>query len=346
MPWQAALPGPTGPHTLGTASLRVRGKAEDGGFCTIAVQLWYPIDDAQALPPRAASQLVFKLRHPTWAPAWHGAQPARALGRLPLIMYVPDTSGRHDENTFMLANLASHGFVLAAIHDPFRERTALFGLANNSRTDSQGTSDCIARGARTASILLDALQELDNGGTAVWADRIDLTNVGIMGFALGGGVAAEATHADVRYVAAANLAGPISARLVTVPYLVMLSELSPSNTTTTFRAPKNARDVLSHRRARHQAALPKSHVMEIEGAHREHFSDRLSSRWRLSAPRPAPAHKRIRTIIDAYTVAFFSTYLQNGRHPLMCVSHSPYAEVQFATDMPSRRIHRAPAARQ
>jgi predicted dienelactone hydrolase len=244
----------------------------------------------------------------------------------------------------MLANLASHGFVLAAIHDPFRECTALFGLAN-SRPHSQGTSDCIARGARTASIFLDALQEPDKGGAAVWADRLDLTNVGIMGFALGGAVAAEATQSDIRYAAAANLAGPIGARLVTVPYLVMLSELSPSNTTTIARAPKNARDVLTHRRARHQAALPKCHIMEVDGARREHFSDRLSSPWRLSARRPLP-DKRIRTIIDAYTVAFFSTYLQNARHPLMCVTHSPYAEVQFATGMPSRRIHRAPAARQ
>jgi hypothetical protein len=243
----------------------------------------------------------------------------------------------------MLANLASHGFVLAAIHDPFRERKAPFGLAS-SRLPA-GTSDSIARGARTASILLDALQELD-GDSAVWANRLDLSNVGIMGFSLGGAVAAEATQTDFRYVAAANLAGPIGARLVTVPYLVMLSELSPSNTPTNIRPPKNARDVLTHRRARHQAALPKCHIMEVDGARREHFTDRLSSPWRLSACRPAPTDKRIRTIIDAYTVAFFSTYVQNGKHPLMCVSHSPYAEVQFATGMPSRRIHRAPAARQ
>jgi dienelactone hydrolase len=344
MPWLAALPGPTGPHALGTASLRVRGKAEDGRNCTITVQLWYPIDGSQALPLRSASQFVYKLRHPTWAPALHGAAPARAAGRLPLIVYVPDASGRHDENTFMLANLTSHGFTLAAIHDPFRERTALFDLAG-SRPRAQGASDRIARGARTASMLLDALEELETGGSTVWAGRLDLTKVGIMGFALGGGVAAEATHADGRYVAAANLAGPISARLVTVPYLVMLSELAPSNTVTNAHAPKHARDLLFHRRARHQAALPKSHIMEIDGARREHFSDRLSSRWPLSVRRPAPVHRRIRTIIDAYTVAFFSTYLQNSKHPLLCVSHSPYPEVQFATGT-SSRTHRAPAARQ
>jgi hypothetical protein len=243
----------------------------------------------------------------------------------------------------MLANLASHGFALAAIHDPFRERT-VFGLAS-ARQRSQGSSDRVARGARTASILLDALQELDTGGDPVWAGRLDLTNVGIMGFALGGGVAAEATHADVRYVAAANLAGPISARLVTVPYLVMLSELPPINTITSVQAPKNARDILFHRRARHQAALPKSHIMEIDGTRREHFRGLLSFRWRLATRRPATAHKRIQTIIDTYSVAFFSTYLQDSKHPLMCVNHSPYPEVQFATGNASR-THRAPAARQ
>jgi hypothetical protein len=122
--------------------------------------------------------------------------------------------------------------------------------------------------------------------------------------------------------------------------------LSATDPSTNLRTSRNAREVLHHRRARHQAALPKSHVMEIAGAQREYFSDQKSFSTPLSTTRPSPAHHRTRTIVNAYTVAFFNTYLQNGKHPLMCVNHSPYAEVKFLASMSSRRIHRAPAARQ
>jgi dienelactone hydrolase len=347
MHWQAAYPDLMGPHALGTASLSIRAQAGDGRPNKLRAQLWYPTDQAKRTKLQSLVQMIQRLRHPRWPIAWHGARPSSALGKLPLIMYVPDAAGNHDENAFMLANLASHGFVLAAIHDPFLRRVPLFGPNASPEQPGKFEPANVSRGIKTATQLLDALHELDKDDRQVWANRLDLTNVGILGYALGGGVAAEATQSDQRYVAAANLGGPISARLVTVPYLIVLGDLSATDPSTNLRTSRNAREVLHHRRARHQAALPKSHVMEIAGAQREYFSDQKSYPTSLSiTPRPSPAHNRTRTIVDAYTVAFFNTYLQNGKHPLMCVSHSPYAEVQFLASMSSRRIHRAPAARQ
>ncbi len=347
MHWQAAYADLTGPHALGTASLSIRTQAGDGRSNKLRAQLWYPTDQAKRTKLQSVIQLIQRLRHPRWPFAWHGARPSSALGKLPLIMYVPDAAGSHDENSFMLANLASHGFVLAAIHDPFLSRVAPT-RPNASATQPEKVEPAdVSRGIKAATLLLDALHDLDKNDRAVWANRLDLNNVGILGYALGGGVAAEATVSDQRYVAAANLGGPISARLVTVPYLVLLGDLSATDPSTNLRTSRNAREVLHHRRARHQAALPKSHVLEIAGAQREYFSDQKSYPTSLSVTRrPSPAHSRTRTIVDAYTVAFFNTYLQNGKHPLMCVSHSPYAEVQFLANMSSRRIHRAPAARQ
>src|SRR5665647_1865854 len=114
MHWQAAYSDLMGPHALGTASLSIRAQAGDGRSSKLRAQLWYPADQAKRTKLQSLVQLVRRLRHPRWALAWHGARPSSALGKLPLIMYVP--AGSHDENTFMLANLASHGFVLAAIH--------------------------------------------------------------------------------------------------------------------------------------------------------------------------------------------------------------------------------------
>jgi hypothetical protein len=204
----------------------------------------------------------------------------------------------------------------------------------------------VAHGVRAASVLLDALHELEQDDEAIWGNCVDLKNVGIMGYALGGGVAAEATHSDKRYVAAANLGGPIGARLVTAPYLVMLADFQSAQTIDSVPAPINAREALHFRRARHQARLPEGHVIQIEGVQKEHFGGLINNAAKApGAQQPAGPKKHVRTIIEAYTVAFFGTYLQNQKHPLMCVRHSPYSEVRFLSGF-APRIHRPPGATQ
>jgi hypothetical protein len=189
----------------------------------------------------------------------------------------------------------------------------------------------------TASALLDALQALEPGSPeSAWADRLDLKQVGILGYAMGGAVAAETSHVDQRFVVAANLDGTMSAdaRIVKIPYLLMLSDFSmpaaslPTGTWQDGAEPPSR--LGDYRRAQAQAALAECHVIEVAGTRREHFSDRLIFPSRLVAGcRQIAGCKRIRAIIDAYTVAFFTTYLHREPHPLMCVRHSPYPEVRF-----------------
>jgi hypothetical protein len=275
--------------------------------------------------------------------------------KFPLIAYVPDTGGHHADNTFTLASLASHGFVLAAIDDPFGD-----GAAGGAGAAENGADPLAAHyerrvrsGVRTASDLLDALQGLrPEGPGGAWAGRLNLTQVGILGYAMGGAVAAETTLVDDRYVVAARLDGAIcgEARLVRVPYLLMLSDVSmPTKGEQSVGAALESPLKLGEfRRAQSQAALPESHVFEIVGTKREHFSDRLIFPSRgLFGRRRLATYKRVRAIIDAYTVAFFATYLQGAPHPLMCVRHSPYPEVRFVTttDEQIEWMHREPAGR-
>ena len=122
-----------------------------------------------------------------WAPAHHGKPQPGSFGKAPLIIYVPDASGHHDDNTFTLANLASHGFVLASLSDPFRKENTAGGSKEIQRVE---------RGIKTASLFVDALQQLQATAPAgSWTASIDLTKLGIMGYAVGGVVAAEARAA-------------------------------------------------------------------------------------------------------------------------------------------------------
>lgn len=362
---QSAPPERTGPHAVGTARLKLRVTGDQRRKRTLLVQLWYPAEQEQSVSIYARGlSWLSRLLHPAWAPAFHAAPLADATA-FPFIAYVHDTDGRYDDNTFTLANLASHGFILAAIDNPYRNGMLNLGAGiADALKPTNGAADPlaalsarrIARGVATASALLDALLALKaNGSGSAWTRRLDLGQVGILGYAMGGAVATEAALVDPRFAVAANLDGsmPGERPMVKGPYLLMLSDLSmPPPHKAPAHAPEDPSEAparLAHyRRAQGQAALPESHVIEVAGTRREHFSDRLifPSRF-LSACRQIPNVRRIRAIIDSYTVAFFTTYLKAEPHPLMCVRHSPYPEVRFvpAPDENADWALRAPVGR-
>ncbi len=170
-----------GPHTVGTTKLELRIAAGPKHSGTIVTQLWYPANGATTTWWTRAQNWLGILRHPTWAPARHGAPIIRSLKAIPAIIYVPG-SDHHDDNTFMLANLASHGFIVAAIDDPFRRDK---GGEPPYRHDA-GADElhnyrrlCVARGVRTASLFLDALQHLKlEARRNAYTDSIDPSRVG------------------------------------------------------------------------------------------------------------------------------------------------------------------------
>jgi hypothetical protein len=291
--FKPAIPDRTGPHEVGTTRLRLPLAYDFGRPRSVTVQLWYPAEARFGTSRnRFSDGWLTWLRHPTWVPARHGAPLATARPKYPLIIYVPNMPGRHDDNTFTLANLASHGFILAAIDRPYREARLHIGSPHaNGHGGLSGLADpasalCerrIRRGVEIASALLDSLHELAaEGPGGAWVGRLDLDQVGILGYAVGGGVAAASTLVDHRYVAAASLDGTLcgEAQLVRVPYLLMLSDFSlPAEGATKGRALSHTFEpstrTREYKRALCQSALPESYAIEIAGTRREHFSDRL-----------------------------------------------------------------------
>jgi hypothetical protein len=269
---------------------------------------------------------------------------------------VPDAPGGRQDNTYTLANLASHGFILAAIENPFVNSWGEHALLRNDPAPSFDDHR-VRSGVLAASELLDALEALKhNGPVGAWAGRLDLKRAGILGYALGGNVAAASSAVDGRYTVVGCLdracaEGP----LVKVPYLHMRCDSAASDASQDSSSGYRVKPQASSP-ARTQASLPTSHIIEVEGTRREHFSDRLIISLRFAGSQQRAVSLRVRAIIDAYTVAFFQTYLQASPHPLMCVRHSPYPEVRFvegngpdiafpmgATEHPSKRGPRSEA---
>lgn len=334
-PW--AMVQRTGPHDVGTmrTSVRVGG----AGGRSLKIQLWYPAESELAVTSRLLTSWA-RLLHPVWAPAHRGVQLSSTRSKFPFITYVPDAPDCRQDNTYTLANLASHGFILAAIRNPFSLPDETLPRADTSGT-APGTSDRRVRsGVLAASTLLDALSELKpSSPIAAWVERLDLKRVGILGYALGGTVAVASVAVDSRYSVAANLDGEEGeGPLVKVPYLIMRSDPAAraareaAGEDKARRPPATASLGSQQQRTRTQASLPTSHIIEVKGTRREHFSDRLISSSLFATAQQRSANMRVRAIIDAYTVAFFKTYLEVSPHPLMCVRHSPYPEVRFIDD--------------
>lgn len=323
----------TGSLSIGT--LQVQLKIAGTRQRVLKVRFWYPTDGPTTASGRWRSYCA-RLLSPLHGPAHRAARLLSGDRKLPLITYLPQTPGYRIDNTYTLANLASHGFVVAAICDPYSLTTefAMQRSLDDAGGEPRSSRDGRVRsGVLAASALLDALAQPPNDSPlARWTERLDLKRVGIFGYAMGGTAAVTTIGVDGRYAVVATFDGSEDERpLVKVPYLHMRGSLGHNEVASgRVEAPKNAVD--GNQRQRSQASLPTSHIIEVAGARPEHFTDWLISLLRAASPKDRPAFTRIRAIIDTYSVAFFKTYLEAMQHPLMCVRHSPYPEVRFIDD--------------
>ncbi|MER6784075.1 dienelactone hydrolase family protein [Streptomyces sp. NPDC000658] len=207
---------------------------------TVVVQLWYParmspagarraqylgrtnqeartVSDALAgqvgLPgflvdgvPRAHTHSVFD------APVAGGG------GRFPVVLFSPGSGGVRTQNTAWAEELASHGYVVAALDHPYDSAAVVLtdGRTIHTRTDSTGdrdTDDKLAAAwtaVRTADLrfVLTQLDRLDRGDiSGPLTGRLDTGRVAVTGHSMGGAAALQAARQDRRFDAVIDLDG-------------------------------------------------------------------------------------------------------------------------------------------
>ena len=159
-------------------------------------------------------------------------------GRFPVLVYVNGWGGSRWENTALMQELASHGYVVAASDQP----TGVFDgvdLSGSFDTSSpaawQRTLDIakvkLSAQVNVAGRVLDRLVALDEEHGHPFAGRLDMTRAGIVGFSFGGATAAEAA-ADPRFRGVVNIDGLLfgSAKQhgVAAPYLELSDDKTPT----------------------------------------------------------------------------------------------------------------------
>jgi dienelactone hydrolase len=309
---------------------------------TIVVQIWYPV--AANLP---ATDLLSGSATPVaCSKVMDDRRLSDTRSQFPVLLYAPWNGGVKDDNASTAAELASHGYVVMAIDDIDRDpRSATatddwqpltydFPSAEAFKTTLRIGDRKVRRQAEKALTALDRLKACAN---ADWRARIQFDRIGFFGFSFGGATAAEAGTFDPRVVAVANLDGDLfgSAAFGALdkPYLIILSgnavfpaprQLQSPNPNTRFEAVLDARDLREEMRL---ANRPGGYGFRVLESFHENFSDqifkhRFSMAWLLTNP------CRVKSIRDAYLLAFFDTYVRNMPSPLLTQSPSPFREVE------------------
>ncbi|MFI5492940.1 alpha/beta hydrolase family protein [Actinoplanes sp. NPDC051859] len=256
------LPAPTGPHPIGTVSVHLVDPARPDPWHgnrrprELMVQLWYPARGAPGHPvapwlsPAAVPHFEQAQGIPAGAlllPDTHarmGAPVDRGRCGRPLLLYSPGLHSNRSLGTIVVEDLASHGYLVAAVDHTYDADQVAFpggGVATYALPAVDDATIAEALAVRTADIrfVLHRLVSLNAGHNPDAARRrlpatltgaFSLSQIGILGYSLGGATAAAAMRADPRLRAGINLDGSFpapAARGTGRPFLLFGSDPGP-----------------------------------------------------------------------------------------------------------------------
>ena len=339
------LPAPTGSYLVGTKILQIRTEGSQGR--DVVVQLWYPAAPSQQpfasyrrreeTTGQSSYQAVLETNSRLDAPV--------ASGSFPILLFSPAWGGRRTQNTYLVEDLASHGFVVAAIDHPGNSGPTLyqdghidqpatgdamdFATLSLDQINAHGASE-VERQAADEIGVLNALVRMNGEEDNPFYDRLDSTRVGTLGHSFGGAVAAEAAIQDDRIKAALDLDGSLFGHMqregLAKPFM-FIAENSPA-----FVLPRQLSPVDQINLALDEsdlAAIKKfgAYKIALRGSTHESFTDHslFSPVALLSGAGTLPKNREYE-IIRAYALAFFDKTLRGADPQLLKEIPGPYPE--------------------
>ncbi|MFE0459437.1 alpha/beta hydrolase family protein [Kitasatospora sp. NPDC058965] len=241
------FPAPTGAFAVGTRVVQWTDPLRPETFTadpndrrTVVVQLWYPAQRSPAGAQRAqylgrtqaeARTVAAALAHGVGLPGFlvdgvpqarsHAVFDAPVAGggeRFPVVLFSPGSGGVRTQNTAWAEELASHGYLVAALDHPYDSAAVVLadGRVITSETASTGdpdqdeklAADWTAVRAADLSFVLTRLTGLDRGETAdPLTGRLDTGRAAVTGHSMGGAAALQAARQDRRFAAVIDLDG-------------------------------------------------------------------------------------------------------------------------------------------
>jgi dienelactone hydrolase len=298
--------------------------AADNGEAIPSTQVWYPVPNSGAPPER-----------------------------LPVILYFSGWAGTRMENALAARELASHGLAVISVLYPQKRpgtsdaahRSQIADLERpmdfSSETASRDSIELATRRARArardASIVVDALSDMNARERGRFEFRFDLDRVGIFGFSFGGAVAAQAAWLDRRFKAAVNLDGWHFAEAgeqgVDRPYL-LLSDDTPLPTPEDLTASDPRRRAvalltdLDHRRALQNLQRHGGYYFVVTAtAHSDFIDPTLRSRVK-NLLRLRRTRRGSLRLINACVLEFFAHFLLGRPSDLFAGDGRSFPEIR------------------
>lgn len=348
LPWLLPVPQPpqpSGPLPIGAITRHLVDASRDeiwtadpGDHREIMVQVWYPTDQTEGetapylenldvIGPALAEQFglqPFMFNHVNLSKT--AAHPdAPVIGEeLPIILFSHGLTGFRGQNTGMVQELASHGFVVATVDHTFGNVLTAFPDGRIEFYDPcriEPSCDVTAQNggrklerqwAEDLSFVLDEMAKWTADPNNPFYNRLNLENVGVFGHSTGGGTAVLFCHDDSRCRAALPLDGwvlPVDDEITGLAKPVMFIS------TPAWLGEENA--------ARGQAMFTHStgpaYALAIAGTEHYDFSDMplfspLTHQLGLSGTIDG---ERVTSILNQYAVAFFRQYLAGTDEDLL-----------------------------
>jgi dienelactone hydrolase len=349
---------PTGQFGVGVTTLAAEPAATAGSRPLL--RFWYPgAEDPE--PPRAPGWNARILRRVPLG-AWIGdkLRPPQPLpialypSRFPVLIDVPSGSGSQADNEILLRELVSRGFIVVTLEygEPVRRGAATpssgprpmdFSSAAAFEETLRWADELTRSRARDAVWAADRLAALDKAAEQAdsrsrFAGRLDLQNLGIFGFSLGGAAAAQACWLDDRFHAAVNLDGwhfaDAAEHGVRQPYL-LFSDDTPLPSAADLVSPDPLiRDLSILNRRDGLGTLGNLHRnggirIRLAGSRHLSFTDRsLRRASRGFSDYGSIDPRRALEIVDAYVAAFFEIELKGKDSAQFAVLSNAMPEAQ------------------
>jgi hypothetical protein len=369
------LPAPRGPYAVGRRALDWIDPAREEPFGHLAgakrellLWLWYPaVTERNAqpgsyLPPEWAEareplpgSLLRQRATSIRIHAVDNAPLAPGPPRFPVLILSTGYGRIPADYTALAEDLASHGYLVAGIANPYSAPVIVFPDGHVVERDREGAipegSPAVEKAAADELVKVWAadivsaishLTQLDADRNSHFAGRLALDRMGALGHSFGGAASAEACRVDRRCKAAIDLDGTpygdVAGAGLVQPFMFMLSEPStpPGLVIRLFWGSRQAYDEEQAREAREikviYQASTNGYRLEVGGARHFDFTDAavlfepLMKIFGMLGPIDG---RRMLALTSDYVRAFFDRYLNNSDAPLLRGEASPYPEVRI-----------------
>jgi pimeloyl-ACP methyl ester carboxylesterase len=355
---------PTGPYLVGTTTLYFRDDSREeiysssqGDVRELNVQIWYPAEanslaepapymgDLDLIAPAFARFLglpSFVLNHVSIIETHSFLEAPVASDGVPypVLVFSHGWGGTRTQSTYLMEELASHGYVVIALDHTYGALVTVFPddrvvlQKSDILSHDEGNEEFDLSGnplmsvwSADVSFVLDQLEIMNEGKSEnPFVDKLDLDRVGLMGHSTGGGNAVQVCWLDPRCKVGLVMDAwlmPVSEEVfeddLTQPFMFLWSE--------DWGSEENKERFQNL----YQGLQGDAYQLEIEGTRHYDFSDLpllspLSPWFGLKGPING---ERVLGIINAYVVAYFDKYLLGIGSPLLDGPSSQYPEVEF-----------------